>query len=105
MTAVRTVLGDVTPGDLRVCDADDHLFMYHATDWRLTDSLVALTEAGHAERLLLGGDTTTAEARGAPAMPYLLRRLRPELARRLGDGFVTTLLVADSARAFAADWR
>ncbi len=88
MTAVRTVLGDVTPGDLDVCDAHDHLFMHHATDWRLTDSLVALTEA-----------------RGAPGMPYLLRRLRPELARRLGDGFVTTLLVTDPARAFAADWR
>ncbi|MEU0456924.1 phosphotriesterase, partial [Streptomyces sp. NPDC006129] len=26
MSAVRTVLGDVPPGDLGVCDAHDHLF-------------------------------------------------------------------------------
>jgi predicted metal-dependent phosphotriesterase family hydrolase len=36
VTAVRTVLGDIAPGDLGVCDAHDHLF----------GSLAALTEHG-----------------------------------------------------------
>src|SRR5207253_11051326 len=45
-----------------------------ATDARLTDCLAALIDAGYADRLLLGGDTTTARARAAtgegPGMPY-----------------------------------
>ena len=53
----------------------------HATDWRMVDCLAALVEAGYADRLLLGGDTTTARARLAtgegPGMPYLLTNLRP----------------------------
>lgn len=80
----------------------------HATDWRLLDALVALAEAGHAGRILLGGDTTTVAARastgGGPGMPFLLRRLRPRLVRHLGEDATRRILVDNPARAFAAEW-
>ncbi|MGW6912653.1 phosphotriesterase family protein [Kitasatospora sp. NPDC054939] len=75
--------------------------VHHATDHRLTDCLVTLAEAGHGGQLLLGGDTTTAAARGNPGMGYLLRTLRPRLARALGEQAVRALFVANPARAFA----
>lgn len=80
---------------------------HHATDWRLPDALAALADAGHGERILLGGDTTTAGARsvnGGPGMPYLLRRHRERLELALGADLVTRFLTANPARAFAADW-
>ena len=81
----------------------------HATDWRLLDSIVALAEAGHADQLLLGADTTTARARAAtgegPGMPFLLRGLRPRIERECGAALATKILVDNPARAFAADWR
>ncbi|GAA4632577.1 phosphotriesterase [Actinoallomurus vinaceus] len=81
----------------------------HATDWRLFDLLAALVEAGHADRLLLGGDTTTAAARastgGGPGMPYLLRVMRPRIVRDLGEDVAEKIFVANPARAFAVDWR
>ncbi|MER6844674.1 phosphotriesterase family protein [Streptomyces platensis] len=80
---------------------------HHTTDWRLPEALAALADAGFADRLLLGGDTTTAGARsvnGGPGMPYLLRRHRERLVRTLGADLVTRFLTANPARAFAADW-
>ncbi|GAB3957822.1 phosphotriesterase [Actinoallomurus acanthiterrae] len=81
----------------------------HATDWRLFDLLAALVEAGHADRLLLGGDTTTAAARastgGGPGIPYLLRVMRPRIVRDLGEDVAEKIFVANPARAFAVDWR
>jgi predicted metal-dependent phosphotriesterase family hydrolase len=80
----------------------------HATDWRMLDSLAALVEAGHADQLLVGGDTTTAAARaatgGGPGMPYLLRRLLPAIEREVGEAVATKIFVTNPARAFAADW-
>lgn len=80
----------------------------HATDWRLFDLLTALVRAGHGDRLLLGGDTTTASARaatgGGPGMPFLLRVLRPRLERELGADMVSKIFVTNPARAFAAEW-
>ncbi|KUJ68159.1 phosphotriesterase [Streptomyces albus subsp. albus] len=80
----------------------------HATDWQLPAALAALADAGYADRLLLGGDTTTAGARaatgGGPGMPYLLRRLRPRLALALGEPLVDRILRENPARAFAVDW-
>ncbi|GJF28101.1 phosphotriesterase [Kitasatospora sp. NE20-6] len=70
---------------------------HHATDHRLVDGLHALADAGHADRLLLGGDTTTAAARGNPGMSYLLRRLRP----RLGPDLAHRVLTANPAATFA----
>ncbi|MFF3766229.1 phosphotriesterase [Streptomyces sp. NPDC001922] len=82
---------------------------HHATDWRLFEMLTALVEAGHADRLLLGGDTVTANARAAtgegPGMPYLLSGLRPAVERRLGREVAELLFVGNPARAFAAHWR
>lgn len=80
---------------------------HHATDWRLPDALAALADAGFADRILLGGDTTTAGARsvnGGPGMPHLLRRHRARLGLALGEDLVTRFLTANPARAFAADW-
>ncbi|TDC67628.1 phosphotriesterase family protein [Streptomyces hainanensis] len=83
---------------------------HHATDWRLLDALAALCEAGHADRLLLGGDTTTARARAAaaggegPGMPFLLTGLRPRVERELGERVAHAVFVDNPARAFAAGW-
>ncbi|WP_028925085.1 phosphotriesterase family protein [Pseudonocardia acaciae] len=82
---------------------------HHATDWRLMDTLVALAEAGHADQLMVGADTTTAEARAAtgegPGMPYLLRTLRPRLERELGTEITNRIFVDNPARALATEWR
>ncbi|NEA98622.1 phosphotriesterase [Streptomyces sp. SID13726] len=80
---------------------------HHATDWRMPDALRALADAGHGDRLLLGGDTTTASARsvdGGPGMPYLLRRVRPRLAAELGEELVRRILTDNPGRAFAVEW-
>ncbi|QHC22305.1 phosphotriesterase family protein [Streptomyces sp. GS7] len=79
----------------------------HATDWRLPDALSALADAGFADRILLGGDTTTAAARsvnGGPGMPYLLRRHRRRLELALGVDVVTRMLTDNPSRAFSAEW-
>jgi 5-phospho-D-xylono-1,4-lactonase len=80
-----------------------------ATDPRLLDCLAALADAGYADRLLLGGDTTTARARAStgegPGMPYLLTHLRPRIERHLGADVAEAVFRSNPARAFAADWR
>lgn len=78
----------------------------HATDWRMPDAMAALADAGFGDRLLLGGDTTTAGARsvsGGPGMPYLLRRVRPRLELALGKELVDRILVDNPGRAFAVE--
>ncbi|MCX4745320.1 phosphotriesterase [Kitasatospora sp. NBC_01287] len=81
---------------------------HHATDWRLLDCLVALAEAGHGARLLLGGDTVVRSARAAdaegPGMPFLLTGLRPRLRRALGEEQTDLIFRQNPARAFAAGW-
>ncbi|MEV6196360.1 phosphotriesterase [Streptomyces sp. NPDC051920] len=80
---------------------------HHATDWRMPDALRALADAGFGDRLLLGGDTTTAAARsvdGGPGMPYLLRRVRPRLELALGKELVDRILTENAGRAFAVPW-
>ncbi len=79
----------------------------HATDWRLPDALAALADAGYGDRLLIGGDTTTAAARsvnGGPGMPHLLRRLRPRLELTLDEALVERIFTTNPARAFAVAW-
>ncbi len=81
---------------------------HHATDWRMPGALRALADAGYGDRLLLGGDTTTAAARsvsGGPGMPYLLRRVRPRLETELGEETVERILTRNPGAAFAVDWR
>lgn len=70
----------------------------HATDWRLLDCLTALAEAGHTDRLLLGGDSTVRSALG---VPYLLSGVRPRVERELGERTVSRILTENAARAFA----
>ncbi|WP_030662925.1 phosphotriesterase [Streptomyces rimosus] len=80
----------------------------HATDWRLPDALAALADAGYGDRLLIGGDTTTAAARsvnGGPGMPHLLRRLRPRLELALDEALVRRVFTTNPARAFAVAWK
>ncbi|MEU7581037.1 phosphotriesterase [Streptomyces sp. NPDC041068] len=79
----------------------------HATDWRMPDAIRSLAEAGFADRLLLGGDTTTAAARsvnGGPGMPHLLRRVRPRLELAVGAETVTRILTVNPGRAFGVAW-
>ncbi|MFK4071739.1 phosphotriesterase [Streptomyces sp. NPDC029674] len=80
---------------------------HHATDWRMPDAVRSLAEAGYGDRLLLGGDTTTAAARsvnGGPGMPHLLRRLGPRLARTVGEELVERILTVNPGRAFGVEW-
>ena len=81
----------------------------HATDWRLFDCLAALIEAGHADRILLGGDTTSSAARastgGGPGIPYLLTDIRARITRDFGPDVAESIFVRNPARAFDADWR
>jgi 5-phospho-D-xylono-1,4-lactonase len=68
----------------------------HPMDWRLYECLQALADAGHADQILLGGDTTTAAARGGPGMAFLLRVIGP----RLGSELAERCFVTNPARAF-----
>lgn len=80
-----------------------------ATDPRLIDCLAALIDAGYADRVLLGGDTTSARARGTtgegPGMPYLLTHLKPRLTRYFGADVADAVFRTNPSRAFATDWR
>jgi 5-phospho-D-xylono-1,4-lactonase len=81
---------------------------HHGTDWRLLDGLRALADAGHADRILLGGDTVIASARSradGPGMPFLLSGLRPRVERELGADVAAAIFTANPARAFAVRWR
>ncbi|WP_274917196.1 phosphotriesterase family protein [Streptomyces sp. WZ-12] len=76
---------------------------HHATDWRLPEAVTALCDAGFADRILLGGDTTTAAARsvnGGPGMPNLLRRFSRRLGFAVGEALVRQMLVANAGMAF-----
>jgi phosphotriesterase-related protein len=81
----------------------------HTTDPWLLDCLAALVDEGYGDRLLVGGDTTTARARAAtgegPGIPYLLTHLRPRLRRHLGAEVAAAIFEANPARAFAAEWQ
>lgn len=80
---------------------------HHATDWHMPDAVSALVDAGFGDRLLLGGDTTTAEARsvdGGPGMPHLLRRVSPLLRIAVGEEPVRQILTVNPGRAFGVEW-
>ncbi|NUR28332.1 MAG: phosphotriesterase [Catenulispora sp.] len=81
----------------------------HATDWRLFDLLSGLVGAGHADRVLLGGDTTSAAARastgGGPGIPFLLTGIRARVLREFGTQAADAFFVQNPARAFDVDWR
>ncbi|WP_457028284.1 phosphotriesterase family protein [Kitasatospora sp. P5_F3] len=114
--ADRVILGHLnrmpdTRTHLRAAEAGAYLAFdgpsraHHTTDWRLLDCLAALAGAGHADRLLIGGDTTTAAARATdgegPGLPYLPGVLRPRIERELGTETAQLCFEANPARAFA----
>ena len=67
--------------------------------------IAELAERGHADRLLLGGDTGRRSMLraygGGPGMDYLFARFKPRLERELGDELSEQIFVANPARAFA----
>ncbi|TDD55041.1 phosphotriesterase [Kribbella antibiotica] len=77
----------------------------NATDPHLLSCLAALIDAGYGDRLLLGGDTTTAKARGAtgegPGMSFLLTTLRPRITKEFGADMADAIFRRNPARAFA----
>ncbi|MFE5580960.1 phosphotriesterase [Kitasatospora sp. NPDC056531] len=76
----------------------------HPADLQAFDVIADLVEAGHADRLLLGADTTTRTAREVGGTARLLTDLAPRLARGFGPELPDRLLVANPAAALAVDW-
>lgn len=74
-------------------------------DSTIVQLIADLTERGHADRLLLGGDTgrrgMLRAYGGGPGMDYVFARFRPRLARELGGELCERIFVANPARAFA----
>ena len=73
-------------------------------------ALVAdLAERGHADRLLLGGDTGRASSMraygGGPGLDYVFARFKPRLERELGEELSHRIFVENPARAFAFEPR
>lgn len=64
-----------------------------------------LAERGHADRLLLGGDTGRRSMfrayGGGPGLDYLFARFKPRLERELGSELSEQIFVANPAQAFA----
>ncbi|GHE82015.1 hypothetical protein GCM10017786_10850 [Amycolatopsis deserti] len=78
----------------------------HATDWMLGNLIHAMLEAGHADRILLGADTPTADRldpNGSPGPAALLNDTAAALTRRVGEDAMHTILAVNPGRAFA--WR
>jgi phosphotriesterase-related protein len=74
-------------------------------DSTILQLIAELAEHGHAERLLLGGDTgrrTMLRAYGGgPGLDYVFARFKPRLQRELGVELSEQIFVANPARAFA----
>lgn len=77
----------------------------HPEDHRAFDLIADLVDSGHADRLVLGADTTTRTARRAGGPTKLLTDLAPRLARTFGAELPELLLTTNPAAAFAAHWR
>jgi phosphotriesterase-related protein len=67
--------------------------------------IAELVDRGHADRILLGGDTGRASMLrsygGGPGLDYLFARFKPRLERELGAELAHTIFVRNPARAFA----
>jgi 5-phospho-D-xylono-1,4-lactonase len=71
----------------------------------IVELIGSLAERGHAERILVGGDTGRASMLraygGGPGLDYVFRRFKPRLERELGPELTEQIFVANPARAFA----
>jgi predicted metal-dependent phosphotriesterase family hydrolase len=67
--------------------------------------IAELAERGHADRLLLGGDTGRRSMLraygGGPGLDYVFARFKPRLERELGGELSDQIFVGNPARAFA----
>lgn len=74
-------------------------------DSTILQLIADLAERGHAERLLLGGDTGRRSMLraygGGPGLDYVFARFKPRLERELGAELSEQIFVANPARAFA----
>lgn len=77
---------------------------YHP-DSTILALIAALTERGHAGRILLGGDTGRRSSfrayGGGPGLDYVFARFKPRLERELGQELSDRIFVANPALAFA----
>lgn len=68
-----------------------------------------LAERGHADRILVGGDTGRRSMMrsygGGPGLDYVFVRFKPRLERELGAELARRIFVANPARAFAFELR
>lgn len=74
-------------------------------DSTILELIADLAGRGHADRLLLGGDTGRRSMMraygGGPGLDYLFARFKPRLERELGRELSEKVFVANPARAFA----
>ena len=74
-------------------------------DSMIVTLIADLAERGHADRLLLGGDTGRRSMMraygGGPGLDYVFARFKPRLERELGGELSEQIFVANPARAFA----
>jgi phosphotriesterase-related protein len=77
----------------------------HWPDSTILGLIADLADAGHADRLLLGGDTGRRSMLraygGGPGLDYLFARFKPRLERELGTELAERIFGANPARAFA----
>jgi 5-phospho-D-xylono-1,4-lactonase len=77
---------------------------YHP-DSVVLDLVAALVDAGHGDRLMLGGDLGRRDYfrahGGGPGLAYLFRTFVPRLRRRIGDAATDAILMANPARFYA----
>ncbi|MGY3057985.1 putative metal-dependent phosphotriesterase family hydrolase [Streptomyces sp. TE3672] len=99
---------------LRVAEAGAYLAFdgpsraHHAGDHRLVECVAALADAGHADRVLIGGDTVVASARSSadgPGMRHLLEGVNPRIAQEIGSDVAHAIFIENPAQAYAACWR
>jgi 5-phospho-D-xylono-1,4-lactonase len=78
-------------------------------DSTILQLIADLAARGHANRILLGGDTGRASMMraygGGPGLDYLFARFKPRLERELGHDLAEQVFVRNPARAFAFDPR
>ena len=78
-------------------------------DSTIVQLIADLARRGHADRILLGGDTGRASMMraygGGPGLDYLFARFKPRLERELGRDLAEQLFVHNPARAFAFEPR
>jgi phosphotriesterase-related protein len=74
-------------------------------DSTILQLIADLADAGHADRLLLGGDTgrrgMLRAYGGGPGLDYVFARFKPRLERELGAELSERIFVTNPARAFA----